>query len=73
VTNRNSRVSYASLQVLEFYAKARERRLELTVHDEHDPLADSGRNTIRRDAEIRAHVQSIHPGNVEYWALHARH
>jgi hypothetical protein len=41
------------------------------VHNEHNPLADCGRYTIGRDAQIRTHVQAVHPGNVEHWALHA--
>jgi len=43
----------------------------LTVHNEHNPLADSRRHSVGRDAQVGAHVQPVHFGDVEQWSLYA--
>jgi len=35
----------------------------LTMHNEHDTLADCWRDAIGGNAEIGAHIQAIHFGN----------
>lgn len=41
----------------------------LTVHNEHDALADCWRYAIGGDAQIGAHIQPIHLGNGQEWAI----
>ena len=43
-----------------------------TMHNEHDPLANCGRNAVRCDAQIRPHMKAVHPGDVEHRAFHTR-
>jgi len=43
------------------------------MHNEHDPLANCGRNAVRCDAQVRTHMHAVHPGDVENRAFHASH
>jgi len=41
------------------------------MHYEHDSFAHCWRNAVCCDAQIRPHMQSVHPGDVEHRALNA--
>ena len=44
-----------------------------TVHNEHDPLADCGRDAVRCYAQVRPHMQAVDPGDVENRSFHTSH
>jgi hypothetical protein len=41
------------------------------MHYEHDSFAHCWRNAVCCDAQIRPHMQSVHPSDVEHRALNA--
>ena len=42
------------------------------MHNEHDPLADCGRDAVRCYAQVRPHMQAVDPGDVENRSFHTQ-